>query len=230
MWLNKVEINLPNKVSLLPATLPGCTFQTPFTPHCLTTFEFASKCPNPRYRIPFPRNALIWWLITRLIYRSGKCVRGKELKGWTRESHISIQQRQDLPQYKGDNPNTSCMQSSKHRLTCAKKITKTLKQKNLLCLLVFFGVIFVIYMEFNMTDFGKVGVSKNKSGHGQATAESRKTCSGICSANLLTRQPPRVNSTSVPSPSLAALWSSGHTAPLHPMVIYSTREATFCLP
>lgn len=114
-----------------------------------------------------------------------------------------------------------------------KKNIKTLKQRNLLPLLLFLGITFVIYMEFEVMNFCKMGgmsLRTSKSGHVWATAESWKTCSGISSANLLTPQPPRVKSSSVPSPSLAVLWSFGHTAPLHLTAIYSTGEATFCLP
>lgn len=69
-------------------------------------------------------------------------------------------------------------------------------------------------------------------GHRQAQwrAGRENCCSQISSANLLTTQPPRVQSTSVPSPSLATLQPFGRTASLHPTGIHSAGGATVCLP
>lgn len=98
-------------------------------------------------------------------------------------------------------------------------------------LLVIFWCYFVLYIEFEITDFCKMeGMSLRTSGvmgRQQQRAEKLAVESPVPTSSPHSS---KGKSPSVPSPSPAGLWSFGHTAPLHPMVIHSTREATVCLP
>lgn len=96
---------------------------------------------------------------------------------------------------------------------CKKKYEDTQSEESVMLIVIFWCYFCHLHGDRNHR-FLQSGrdVPKNKLGHVQATAESWKTCSRISSANILTPQPLRVKSTSVPGSSPAALWSFGISA------------------